>query len=60
MPRFSSGGRPVTFMVDIAVEQVFHLMLVSYSTSAKCSLRGGTMGNNTKGLFKKKQQKCAL
>jgi len=43
----------VTFMVDIAVEQVFHLMLVSYSTNAKCSLRGDTMGNNTKELFKK-------
>jgi len=40
-------------MVNIAVEQVFHLMLVSYSTNAKCSIRADTMGNNTKVLFKK-------
>ena len=43
-------------MVDIAVEQVFHLMHVSYSINAKCLLRADTIGNNTKGFLKKKFQ----
>jgi hypothetical protein len=45
------GAGQVTFIVDnIAVEQVFHQVLVSYSTNAKYSIRTGKIGSNTKGL----------
>jgi hypothetical protein len=45
------GPSQVMFMVDnIAVEHVFHQVLVSCSTNAKYSLRGGTVGSKNKGL----------